>query len=323
MSQSYRWVFTQQVDEKTWEEEREKLVHVLNQVAKGWVFQLERGTHLHFQGRMRLKSKMTLKSLTKLYKWSFLQEEKGEWTVSTMYCMKKNDTFVNGPWTDKNPNEICDEYRPTYPVWMPWQRMLLDHLALPPSRRTIFYVWSELGRTGKSTLCQYLMWEKDASFYSYQSGRHITHSVANTGAKKIYVFDIPRAVDPKNLREVFAAIEEIKNGVVRSGMYEANLLKMRPPHVLIFANVPPPEWLSMDRYKVCHITQTIPDYLCIEKEQNLPWYTTDKDAASEALTQPLRQEEEVVFLQAPVVQEEGSQCSRQYCGEEEADNVSF
>jgi len=324
MSQSYRWVFTHQVDEKTWEEEHEKLVHVLKQVAKGWVFQLERGTHLHFQGRMSLKTKMTLKALTKIFKWHFLQEEKGEWTVSTMYCMKKDKTFVNGPWTDKNPKEIIHEYRPTYPVWLPWQRVLLDHLDDPPPRRQIYYVWSELGRTGKSTLCQYLVYEKDAMPYSCQSFRHITHSVVEAGAKKIYVFDIPRAVDPKNLKEVFTAIENIKDGVVRSSMYAANVLKMRPPHVVIFANVPPPPWLSEDRYMILHVDTAIPDYLCKEDRPKKPWYLTASHAASEALTQPLHEEEEVPFrVQTSVLQEEGALCSPEYRREEEADHVSL
>lgn len=317
MSQLCRWTFVQQVDEKNWEEERAALVHALTQIARKWVFQLEKGTHLHFQGRMTLSDRKTMKAVKLVMpKGVHLEQERGDWTTSTMYCMKKDKTYVNGPWTNKNPNEIIDEYRPQYPVWMPWQRMLLDHLEAPPPRRQIYYVWSEHGRTGKSTVCQYLMFEKDAIPYSCQSLRHITHSVVEAGPKKIYVFDIPRAVEPKNLREVFIAIENIKDGVVRSGMYEAKLLKMKPPHVVIFANVPPPPWLSEDRYMTLHVDTPIPDYLCKEDRPRLPWYKTSSHAASEALTQPLQQEEISFGLQGPVIQEEGSGSDNFLCGEE-------
>jgi len=323
MSQSYRWIFVQQLTEQNVEEHRVRLVAILKTIAKKWVFQLEQGTHLHFQGRMSLRKKMSFDSLSKLMQ-CHIQEEKAEWTVSTMYCMKKDATFRNGPWTDVSPNDIIEDYVPRFPVWVRWQQQLLDIVDATPSRRTIYYVWSEHGRTGKSTLVQYLRWEKRAVFFSIQSSRHITHAVVEAGPRKIYVFDLPRsAVDLKTLRDVFMAIEDIKNGIVRSGMYEAKELFMRPPHVIIFANLPPPPWLSIDRYRVCHVTQQIPSHLCIEDQNSdmvLPFDSTDATSVQEE-TQ-LQQEALQERLQEAAFHEEGQGCHDQHRGEEASQPLS-
>lgn len=74
---------------------------------------------------------------------------------------------------------------------------------------------------------------------------------------QIVIWDVPRSVED---HISWQAIESVKNGFFYSGKYEGGQCMFDNPHVVIFANIPPPKGhLSEDRIVQHAIEGAVPD----------------------------------------------------------------
>lgn len=116
-----------------------------------------------------------------------------------------------------------------------WQQCLLDHLLGEPDDRTIFWVTDLAGGRGKSRLARYLLSECNAT----QLEGRVADMAFAYNREPIVIFDITRA-QAEASDHLYTFAEKLKNGVVTSTKYESGIKRFKPPHVVFFANVPPP-----------------------------------------------------------------------------------
>lgn len=236
----------------------------LGQMAKQWVFQKEQGA----QGRMHYQCNVNLKKKNRttwiVNQWA---EETGcpktmctARRVSTAggkkafkYCMKE-DTRVAGPWADKPIYQGQDLACMATPY--PWQQKILDIITGEPDDRTLYWVYNAAGNVGKSKLLKYLKYKEMAVRVPMGTSAQLRCNTVAKGAHRCYVVDIPRMRGKEDsLRDLFSALEEIKNGWVESAMYGKDAcLMMAPPHVIIVSNDKPNlTYASEDRWVVFQV----------------------------------------------------------------------
>ena len=132
----------------------------------------------------------------------------------------------------------------------PWQQFILQQLSAEPDDRTIFWVFDQAGNSGKSRLTRHLVAEHKAQ---QLEGRVADMAYAFDEDSRIVIFDLTRA-QAENVDHLCTFAEKLKNGSVCSTKYESRIKVFDPPHVIFFANIPPPDGkFSADRLKVWNI----------------------------------------------------------------------
>ena len=248
-----------------------KLKKFLDEYTDYSVFQLERGKQKakkHFQIALVLKgSRKNKKNLLDLFRSIF--NNIGGLSVKIAhsreavfnYCSKEDtrvgETIYAG-FKEKYDQEVAQmELRP-------WQEDLFNFIKLKRKDknfrdRKIVWVEDRIGNTGKSAMLKYLrVGQKDlvARKLSVNSVDRLISGVTKvTGQEEIDLFmiDFTRTQGKdQNYEDLFAAIEEIKNGYVVDmmyGKYEEAIF--RPPMIVIFTNQEMKnykKYLSTDRW---------------------------------------------------------------------------
>lgn len=223
-----------------------------------YVFQLERGNsgNLHYQGFLRLTVKKRVGYLARrLSAWSFRPASSRGAAALREYCLKES-TRVDGPWGKRRIYMGKDLAIMRDPL--PWQQQVMDILAGPADRRSIYWIVDEHGNKGKSVLTKYLWFrnKQDVAVVPFGTATQIKTSVISKGARLTYLLDVSRSLgEGESMHSVFSAIEQIKNGFVISAMYgKDGIMAFEPPHVICFSNFPPP-WkrASRDRWRVYNL----------------------------------------------------------------------
>lgn len=240
-------------------------------VAKKWVFQKERGEkdgYLHYGGRLSLykkKRKHELEGMLRGIKgfpfpdW-LMQTTVTEHRKTAFYHMKE-DTRVEGPWSDKDEEEYLapEYYAPE--AWYPFQQQIIDSIEIR-DRRTINMVLDSRGNHGRTHFAMNLECRKMALVLpSLQDHKEICECVCDElmaseeRDPKCVIMDLPRAMSKKALAGVFTALENIKNGKVVDRRYTYRKWFFRPPQVWVFSNrAPNLAYMSRDRWKLWRIT---------------------------------------------------------------------
>lgn len=135
-----------------------------------------------------------------------------------------------------------------------WQQDLLDKLLQEPDSRTIYWYWEAVGTVGKSWMATFLARNHGALTISTGKTADIAYMFQPT---KIVCFDVSRAVDMEHVN--FSVMEDIKNGRLMSSKYMSCVKYFDTPHVVVFANLPPPHGkFSADRLQIVEIGAAIP-----------------------------------------------------------------
>lgn len=170
------------------------------------------------------------------------------------YCTKLASR-LEGPWMD------CESKREEYKgedlkcmeTPLPWQQKVLDSVATEPDDRTINWIYNAEGNVGKSKLMKYMYWKKLGLRIPMGTSNQLRSSTVEKGPHRCYLVDLPRSRGADDrLQDLFAALEEIKNGWVETAMYgKAKVLMMKPPHLWVMSNFPPVmDLASQDRWKI-------------------------------------------------------------------------
>lgn len=133
-----------------------------------------------------------------------------------------------------------------------WQQDLLDILQGTPDERAIHWYWEATGSVGKSWMATFLARNHGALTVSTGKTQDIAYMFQPT---RIVCFDISRAVDMDHVN--FSVMEDIKNGRLMSSKYMSCVKYFDSPHVVVFANSPPPHGkFSADRLRIVEIGNT-------------------------------------------------------------------
>lgn len=260
-----------------------------NKYSQHWVFQKEKcptSGRDHYQGRMKFEKGVTKETILTMCAQAFDEEIAQFLTVSpesnksraqgglSFYCLK-DETRAEGPWSDKPVQyQYKGEDLECMKTPFPWQKKVLDMIDSEPDDRTINWIYDEKGNHGRSKLVKYLLWKKKAARVPMGTATQLKTNICKQGKHRCYLVDIPRKRrHDKRIEDIVSAIEEVKNGSVRSAMYGANdKIFMDPPHVFIFSNQYPPfEHCSGDRWKCFRVegTDMTPVQVTIDKKTGL------------------------------------------------------
>lgn len=233
-----------------------EVLRVLKEHTKHYAFQLEEGAtgYTHYQGRISLKQKLRKPQLLALIPGDF------HWTVTSaanrdnaFYAMKE-ETRVQGPWTDKDPEP---EYIPRQVrgiVLRPWQQQIVDDKDVWNTRH-INIIYDEEGGNGKTTIKTYVRCHGIGRFIPFVNDyRDMMRIVMDTSTERLYIIDIPRAIQKDRLYQFFAGIESLKDGYAYDDRYHFKDKCFDCPNVWVFTNrMPDQTMLSADRWRLWKI----------------------------------------------------------------------
>lgn len=135
-----------------------------------------------------------------------------------------------------------------------WQLNLLAIVEAEPDPRAVIWVWSSIGKLGKSDMVKHLTSTK--GFDALQNGSSRDIACAWSGGHVI--FDYSRSQQDSGLIN-YDVIEHLKNGLLFSPKYSSAMkhsTNWKPLHVICMSNAPPNlAKLSMDRWNVYEIKE--------------------------------------------------------------------
>ncbi|AXH74332.1 MAG: replication-associated protein [Cressdnaviricota sp.] len=243
--------------------------------VKSYQFQLEstrkeddpKGANYHFQGLMKLKEK---DRVTALIKKINITEWRG------MELSPAHSTATLEMYTNKSESKVGDEY-----IWnnilkeatykgedlpkelLLWQAMLEQYIKGPVCDRRIVWIWDPEGCGGKSKFCKYMDFKYGTKTIGYSDSKDAMYMVSKSPGAKAYFFDLTRT-KPKMFSQgdLYASIEQIKNGHFMNSKYESSVVLMEPPHVVVFSNhMPEIDNLSKDRWSIYELFNGVPKKL--------------------------------------------------------------
>lgn len=223
----------------------EKVKCFLVKNCKKWCFQLERGEktgYRHYQGRASLMVKRRLNQIIAMVHSEFssghISPTSKENHTNFFYACKE-ETRIDGPWRDEEEEEtrFVPERLTKEIVWKPFQNDIIENIKGNPDDRTVNIALQEAGNAGKTLLSLWLHANKLAKYVPpVEDAEKLVQVIMGSPASRCYLFDIPKGIDKKKLREIYCAIEQIKNGFVYDTRYKYKEKMFNPPHVWVFTN---------------------------------------------------------------------------------------
>jgi len=218
--------------------------------SKKYIFQEETGENgtPHLQGYIEFVTKIRPKSVFKNDKihWEKTRDVK----ASIIYCSK--DETRTGRIFNKNIN-IPKPLKVITQLY-PWQKEVEKIYNTEPDDRTIHWYWEPEGNVGKTAFIKYLLTKYGALYCSGGKLADIMNLVFNSDMEQTnaVLFNIPRC---HKGHISYAALENIKDGLVCNTKYETGFKVFNSPHIFVFANFPPDdtEQLSQDRWNIVRI----------------------------------------------------------------------
>lgn len=249
---------------------------ILDKIFKKWACQVEEGSetgYKHWQIRGSLFVKKRLHEAIRTH-----HELEGHWSVTSGACttfnyVMKNDTRVEGPYSDKDPPEKV----PTRQLvefmtkeMYGWQKWLIDS-AQEVEDRKIKVVLDHNGNTGKSIMCEYLEFhDLGVELPPMSSAEDLLQAVFGIGEHKCYLIDMPRGMKKDRLASFYAGLESLKNGTVYDKRYAFKKLRMSRPQVFVFSNTMPDlSLLSIDRWSIFQVTND-QNILQVDMQDDVP-----------------------------------------------------
>lgn len=238
----------------TWPDEKftdhYEAMGVMNRLFKKWVFQKEKGEktgYVHWQVRGHLWKKKTEAAARK----EFATVHGGHWTITcnTVHTnnnfnyMMKDDTRLEGPWSDQDYEEppVLTRQLQNFltKTLYPWQQRVLD-MCKEEDDRSIKIIYDPEGDAGKSIFAEYLEYYKLAfEMPPFRAMEDIMQFAFSFKAQKCYIIDMPRGMKKDKLGEFYAGLECLKNGVVYDKRYNGKKRRMDRPQIIVFTNTLP------------------------------------------------------------------------------------
>lgn len=242
---------------------KEEIIILLKEHCKKWAFQKEQGEktgYIHWQGRLSLKEKLRLNQLIKTWghpKFSF--KPTSDANKDNVFYVIKNETRIEGPWTDKDPEEqyVPRQIREIETLY-PWQERVIKISKIWDTRK-INCIVDGRGNNGKSTLVGYMRAHNLGRKLPFSNDyRDLMRMVMDMPTSNCYIIDMPRAINKEKLFQLWSAIEEIKGGYAYDDRYSFKEKLFDCPQIFVFMNsYPDTTLLSKDRWKMWYIDENM------------------------------------------------------------------
>lgn len=218
--------------------------------CKKWSYQLEKGStgYEHFQGRVSLKLKTRTPN-----KLGFPRET--HWSV-TSGANKDNDFYVtksegrlDGPYTDKDVDIYIPRQVREMKELYPWQAEIVKSAEVWDTRTVNILIDPE-GNKGKSFIKTYIGCKKIGRCIPFANDyKDIMRMVMDMPKTRLYIIDMPRALDKAKLSQFYAGVESLKDGYAYDDRYKFKEEYFDSPTIWIFTNkMPDMKMLSKDRW---------------------------------------------------------------------------
>jgi len=194
-------------------------------------------------GTPHIQGYIALKEPKERYTWSSLHwPPKIHWDVARASKHKnRNYCFKDGEFITNIPEEKRRVIKPVT-LWKQWHFDLEKRLRQEPNDRSIYWVWSEAGKTGKTSFVKHML----------DTGNTVVINKGKYSDMMNQMFNIPYdptdavypdtvLVDiPRSMRRIsYAALEAIKSGIITNSKYETGTKRIPDVHIVVFANFPP------------------------------------------------------------------------------------
>lgn len=245
------------------------LVKSLKELAKKWVFQLEKGEqsgYVHWQIRLSLFKKKRLSELLSLLKrsaefWdpsvtgkSMHVSPTSAENRSDFSYQNKLDTRLEGPWSSSDPEPPYIPRQVRDLVLRPWQdtvRRSFDEW----NTRDINVIVCPHGNIGKSTFVTYCRAHQLARpLPPVNDHKDMMRMVCDMPTARAYLIDVPRAFRQEKMTAMWSAIETVKDGYAYDDRYSFKEKVFDCPTVWVFMNqMPDVSTLSKDRWNLYYV----------------------------------------------------------------------
>lgn len=238
--------------------DREELKKWLKEYCKTWCFQLEEGEETgyeHYQGRFALKVKERITGVIKKFpKGGHLSVTSTANRDNNFYVMKE-DTRVDGPWSDKDVERYIPWDIRAIKSLRPWQRTLNDLMIIKTNIRNIDIIIDIEGNNGKTTFTRWFCCHGYGMQVPFiNENKDLMRLVMDMPKLGAYIIDMPRCMKKDKLLGIYAAIEQIKGGYCWDDRYSFKYEYFDPPNICVFTNeMPDLSYLSRDRWRLWEI----------------------------------------------------------------------
>nr|UOF78958.1 rep protein [Cressdnaviricota sp.]UOF81293.1 rep protein [Cressdnaviricota sp.] len=260
----YRWSFTFNKNDnidQTDDEFRNMhiyLTELFNDLSWKYIFQLERGEEnhrLHYQGHIKLPTKLRLNGLIKSTKdrmpgTHFSPDSTRGSTQAEFYCIKRDQTYVEGPWHD-NSYEMPYDGRDLieHHTFYPWQLELSTIIHGPIHPDKIMWIYQPEGGCGKSSYCKFMYFHFKYPQLIVCKPTDLMHLVFTSKSSEAYFIDIQRTLgQDQTMDSLYSSIEQLKNGYIVNTKYVTGIKLFAKPHVVVFSNIRP-DTKKLSNYK--------------------------------------------------------------------------
>lgn len=223
----------------------------LKEHCKQWSFQEERGeTYEHFQGRFSLKIKKRQAEVIKLLKTNWHISLTSNENRDNDFYVCKEDTRVAGPWKDTDDDFYIPRQVREIKELFDWQKQVVADAEVW-NTRTINVILDYSGNIGKSILKTYIGCHGiGRSLPPTNNYKDLMRAVMDTKKKKLYIVDMPRAMDKRYVAELYCGIETLKDGYAYDDRYNFKEEYFDCPNIWVFTNEKPDtSLLSRDRWR--------------------------------------------------------------------------
>lgn len=156
------------------------------------------------------------------------------------FYVTKEETRVEGPWSEKNMIEEIDEEIMTMKLW-PWQAKVTEMISQPIESRIINVLYDPNTNNGKSWLKKWLRWKQMACIMPCEPKWADIAAIAIAKGQQIaYTIDIPKNMTHQLLKELWSGIESLKDGYVYDKRYKFRDAQFKKAHIWVFTNTFPP-----------------------------------------------------------------------------------
>ena len=155
------------------------------------------------------------------------------------YCMKEETRFV-GPFSDQISIEYDGSDLITEDRLYSWQKVV-QHLSLcAPDNTSIICIYDPVGGSGKSAFAKYLCYHYSLLCIGYADCKDLLYIVSEFSNLLTYLVDLTRS-RPAHVgsSDLYAVLEQIKNGQFISTKYKPRKVLMKSPNLIIFTNFLP------------------------------------------------------------------------------------
>lgn len=199
---------------------------------------------------MSLKVKERIYSLVNKFPKFHLSITSSANRTNFFYVMKE-ETRIDGPWKDDDPEPPYIPRQCRVKEWRPWQSQLIQILSVWDPR-TIHIVYDPRGNIGKSIFITYMGASRCAcQIPPINDFKDLMRMVMDMPKLPTYLIDMPRAMNKDKLYQFYSGIETIKSGYAYDDRYSFKYEYFDSPQICVFTNTLPDEnLLSKDRWRI-------------------------------------------------------------------------